>query len=153
MPSPADFFARPAHARQRRYELLRAFFLEGRSASEVARQFGYSPASVYALTRDFRHLDDPAGTFFLPPPRRGRPARTPTLEVRHQIVALRKRNLSVPDIKARLDAATEDAPSERIIHRVLSQEGFARLPRRTRAERQAEAPLQWHSFSGLDLFV
>ena len=141
MPSPADFFARPAHARQRRYELLRAFFLEGRSASEVARQFGYSPASVYALTRDFRHLDDPAATFFLPPPRRGRPARTATLEVRHQIVALRKRNLSVPDIKARLDAATEDAPSERIIHRVLRQEGFARLPRRTRAERQAEAPL------------
>ena len=55
---------------------------------------------------------------------------------------MRKRNLSVPDIKARLDAATEEAPSERTIDRVLKQEGFARLPRRTQAERQAQAPVR-----------
>ena len=139
--SPADFFARPAHPRQRLYELLRAFFLEGCSATEVARRFGYSPATVYALTRDFRHLDEPAAAFFLPPARRGRPPVTPALAVRRQIVALRKRNLSVPDIKARLDAASEQAPSERTIDRVLKEEGFARLPRRTQAERQAQAPV------------
>ena len=52
---------------------------------------------------------------------------------------MRKRNLSVPDIKARLDAASEEAPSKRTIDRVLKQEGFARLPRRTQAERQAQA--------------
>ena len=140
MPSPSDFFTRPAHPRQRRYELLRAFFLEGRSASQVARQFGYSPATVYALTRDFRHLEDPAAAFFLPPPRRGRPPVAPALDLRRQIVALRKRNLSVPDIKARLDAVTQQAPSERTIDRVLKEEGFARLPRRTQAQRQAQAP-------------
>ena len=139
--SPADFFASPSHPRHRLYELLRAFFLEGSSATEVARRFGYSPATVYALTRDFRHLDDPAAAFFLPPARRGRPPVAPARAVRRQIVALRKRNLSVPDIKARLDAASEEAPSERTIDRVLKQEGFARLPRRTQAERQAQAPV------------
>ena len=82
MPSPADFFASPNHPRQRLYELLRALFLEGSSATEVARRFGYSPATVYALTRDFRHLDDPAAAFFLPPARRGRPPVAPARAVR-----------------------------------------------------------------------
>ena len=140
MPRPSDFFSKPVHPRQRHYELLRAFFLEGRSAAQVARQFGYSPATVYALTRDFRRLADPAADFFRPPPRRGRPPLAPSREIRRQIIAWRKRNLSVPDIKARLDAASDQAPSVRTIDRILKQEGFARLPRRTRPQRQSLGP-------------
>jgi hypothetical protein len=37
-------FAAPATARQRQYEALRAFYMEGLPSSEVARRFGYSVA-------------------------------------------------------------------------------------------------------------
>ncbi len=139
-PAPADFFAAPSHPRQLRYELLRAFFLENLSAEQVARRFGYAPSTVYAMTRDFRQLDDPAAAFFRPPPRRGRPPAPLSAALRNEIVELRKLNLSVPDIKARLDATADAAPSERTIDRLLKQEGFARLPRRARAERLPGGP-------------
>ena len=80
-------------------------------------------------------MDEPAAAFVLPPARRDRPPVAPACAVRRRIVALRKHNLSVPDIKACLDAASEQAPSERTIDRVLKEEGFARLPRRIQAER------------------
>ena len=140
MPVPAEFFSAPAHPLQRRYEMLRAFFLEKRSAEQVAETFGCSRATVYALTRDFRKLDDPADAFFLPPAPRGRPPLSADERLRARAVALSKRNLSVPEIKAALDAEGLPAPSERVLDRLLKAEGFQRLPRRSRAERAAAAP-------------
>ena len=65
--SLVGFFAQPSSPLHRRYEVLRAFFLEGQTAETVARRFGYSVGSVYAMTRDFRRLKDPAAFFFRPP--------------------------------------------------------------------------------------
>jgi DNA-binding CsgD family transcriptional regulator len=48
------FFLEPAQALQRRYEALRAFFVEGRPQTEIANQFGLTPATVQSLVRDFR---------------------------------------------------------------------------------------------------
>ena len=137
--SLAAFFAQPSNPLQRRYEVLRAFFLEGLTAQQVARRFGYAVGSVYAITRDFRHLDDPAAFFFRPPAAPGRPPSQPPADLRQRVIELRKANLSVPDIKARLDAESGDAPSLRRIGNILDEEGFARLPRRSRAERAASA--------------
>ena len=134
-PSPAAFFALPRHPLQRRYELLRAFCHEGLSAEAVAERFGCTPASVYALARDFRRLADPAAAFFRAPPRRGRPPQTPDEALRQRVLALRAEGLSVPDIKARLDALGPGAPSERALDRLLKAAGLPRLPRRTRAAR------------------
>jgi hypothetical protein len=39
-------FTRPAQPNQRRYEALRAYFVEGASAQEVAERLGYTRASV-----------------------------------------------------------------------------------------------------------
>jgi hypothetical protein len=47
-------FTRPAQPNQRRYEALRAYFVEGASAQEVAERLGYTRASVETLVRDFR---------------------------------------------------------------------------------------------------
>ena len=135
--SDASFFAQPANPLQRRYEVLRAFCFEGLSAEAVARRFGYAIGSVYAMTRDFRRLDDPAAFFFRPPEAPGRVPVLPLPDVRQRVIELRKANLSLPDIKARLDAELRDAPSLRAIGHVLREEGFQRLPRRTRAERAA----------------
>ena len=136
----ADFFASPAQPLHRRFEAMRSFFLDHRPAREVAERFGYSRSAVYNMTRDFRQLDDPATFFFREPVPRGRPAVRLSQHLRQRIVALRKRNLSVPDIKAWLDAEQPRSPSERVIENVLKDEGFLRLPRRTRAERFASAP-------------
>ena len=138
-PTPADFFAQPRNPRQRRYEILRAFFHERLSAHTVAQRFGCSPAAVYSISRDFRKLPDPAAFFFRPPDPPGRPLQQPPSPLCEQVIDLRKRNLSVPEIKARLDARSPDTLSERAISRLLREEGFARLPRRTHAVRSAVA--------------
>jgi DNA-directed RNA polymerase specialized sigma24 family protein len=48
------FFLEPQQLLQRRYEVLRAFFVEQRPQAEIAIQFGLSPATVQSLARDFR---------------------------------------------------------------------------------------------------
>jgi hypothetical protein len=48
------FFLEPTQPRQRRYEVLRAFFLDRRSQADIAAQFGLTPATVQSLVRDFR---------------------------------------------------------------------------------------------------
>jgi hypothetical protein len=50
-----DFFLRPRSTSHRRYEALRAFFIEGRPSAEVALQFGYKPAALKVLIGRFRH--------------------------------------------------------------------------------------------------
>ena len=56
--TPSDFFLLPAHSLHRRYEVLRAFFVDGLSAEAVAERFGYAVGSVYALTRHFAQATD-----------------------------------------------------------------------------------------------
>lgn len=45
----AEYFTTPAGAAQRRYEALRAYFLDGMPAAEVADRFGYSTASIHQM--------------------------------------------------------------------------------------------------------
>ncbi len=45
----AEYFTDPAGAAQRRYEALRAYFLDEMPAAEVADRFGYSTASVHQM--------------------------------------------------------------------------------------------------------
>ena len=47
--SGAEYFAAPSGAGQRRYEALRAYFMEEATAAEVADRFGYSTASVHQM--------------------------------------------------------------------------------------------------------
>jgi DNA-directed RNA polymerase specialized sigma24 family protein len=49
-----EFFARPTNPYHRRYEALRAVFVEGRSAHEVAEQFGFELSSLRQLLCEFR---------------------------------------------------------------------------------------------------
>ena len=49
MRSGAEYFLSPAGASQRRYEALRAYFVEDMPAAEVADRFGYSTASVHQM--------------------------------------------------------------------------------------------------------
>ncbi len=55
--------------------------------------------------------------------------------VRTRVIALRKRNFSVYDIRDELDRAGPGRLSVTAIQEVLRAEGFARLPRRADEER------------------
>jgi len=131
-----NFFLRPQDATHRRYEALRAFHLDGRTAQEVSGLFGYTVSTVYTLVRNFKSLlgsNAPSAQFFISS-RPGRKEKDSTGKLSKLIIELRKKYLSVPDIKAILDSL-EDNVSEKHVYNVLKKEGFARLPRRSRLAR------------------
>jgi hypothetical protein len=135
----AGFFLAPDSPLQRQYEALRAYFVEGLPSHRVARRFGYTPGSFRVLCHQFRH--DPAKrAAFFPAAGQG-PHPAPARDrVRDRVVAMRKRNLSVYDIRRELAAAGHDI-SINALAILLREEGFARLPRRLDEERpQATRP-------------
>jgi hypothetical protein len=127
----ARTFIAPANATHRRYEALRAYFVEGLPGAEAARRFGYTPGSFRVLVHQFRR--DPQRPFFLATAKG--PHSAPKADpVRDRIVALRKLNLSIYDISRALH--DEGHPLSPVtISQVLKAEGFARLPRRGDDER------------------
>src|SRR5213593_4241274 len=125
------FFQEPRHSRQRQYEALRAYFLEGKPAKEVARQFGYSSGSFHVLCHHFRRDLNPV--FFISP-RRGPQAQPKKSAALDLIVQLRKQNYSVYEISHTLKERGRPL-SATGVREVLKAEGFAPLPRRLDEER------------------
>ena len=133
----SDYFLRPAGASQRRYEALRAYFVEEMPASEVADRFGYSTASVHQMATVLR-----AGRMSLfadarPGPKGPREA---TGQLRLRVLALRAAGHSVTEIAAALTA--EGLPvSAQTTWQILDAEGIGRLPRRDEGRRGPPARL------------
>jgi hypothetical protein len=126
------FFLEPSHPRQRQYEALRAFFAEGLPSAAAAHRFGYQPGSFRILCWRFRHQME---RDFFRDLHHGPKSQPRKDAVRARVVALRKRNLSVYDIRDELERAGKDRLSVTAIQEVLREEGFARLPRRLDEER------------------
>jgi transposase len=125
------FFAEPSHPRQRQYEALRAFFVEGLPSGEVARAFGYTPGSFRVLCHKFRRDADPQ---FFCNPSHGPRTQPHKSQAHDLVVALRKQNHSVYEISQALkEHGTPLSPTA--VREVLREEGFAALPRRGDAER------------------
>jgi hypothetical protein len=124
-------FLVPTNATHRQYEALRAYFVERQPSAEAARRFGYSPGSFRILCHAFRR--DPDRPFFAEPAKG--PKAAPKMDrVRAQVIALRKQNLSMYDIRETLEQAGHSL-SPAAVALILKQEGFARLPRRADEER------------------
>lgn len=162
----AELFLTPCCARQRQYEALRAYLVEGLQATEVASRFGYSPATLYSLCRDLR-----AGRLQFFHPVKPGPKTAPKRDaIRERVIELRKLNYSIYDIQKILRQDNVVA-SHALINRILYEEGFARLPRRSAVERpflvRPDVPevadvrrLNWNKFAqfetpagGLFLFI
>ena len=125
-----EFFAAPDTCDQRRYEALRAYLLEGLTASEAAGRFGYTAASVQSMARDFRAGRRDFFTDTKPGPKSA-PAKD---AARARIIELRRAGRSAYEIAEIL--ATEPARLNRTgVAEVLAQEGFPRLWARPHAER------------------
>jgi hypothetical protein len=132
----ARYFLKPQQGFHKRYEVLRALCVEKLGAKKVAVRFGYSIHTINAMKRDFAQAirSGEIPQFFLSTTP-GRNPRKNRDELRHHIISLRKQNYSILDIKGALDALGYQV-SHDLIHRVLVEDGFARLPRRTALERR-----------------
>jgi len=123
----ATFFTHPRADWQRRYEALRASFVDRLPAATVADRFGYKPSYVRLLRHFFR-----LGKFDLhEPPEEGKAARHRVPRaVRDKIRMWREQRLSAGEI-AQLLSQDNIEISVRTVERVLAEEGFKKLPRRT----------------------
>src|ERR1700738_3124838 len=143
------FFMEPATARQRQYEALRAFFVEGVASAEVARRFGYLPAAFRMLCYDFRRGELPDFFASTRPGPREQPKKS---LAREQVVALRKRNYSIYDISKALKQ--QGTPlSATAVREILAGEGFAPLPRRLDEERLASVGPSTEAVADVRSFV
>lgn len=136
---PRAFFSHPACTAQRHYEALRAFYHEGLPAAEAAKKFGLSSAYFKKLRVEFARTLRGGLLPFFEEKKRGPKEPHTDEDTVQRIVALRKRNYSIADIKSVLD--TEQCRvSLDTIDRILKAEGFAPLPKRTREQRLAVIP-------------
>jgi hypothetical protein len=133
----AEYFLTPAGASQRRYEALRAYFVDDMPAAEVADRFGYSTASVHQMATLLRGGKMSLFTDPRPGPKGPRKA---TGELRARVLALRAAGHSVTEISAALTA--EGLPvSAQTAWQILDAEGIPRLPRRDEGRRGPPAKL------------
>ena len=122
----AGYFTAPASSAQRRYEALRAYFLDDMPAAEVADRFGYSTASVHQMATLLRKGRLALFAEARPGPKGPRKA-TGTLRAR--ALELRAAGHSVTEIAAAL--TREGMPvSAQTVWQILDAEGLPRLPRR-----------------------
>lgn len=133
---PIEYFQNMEIVNKKRYDALRAFFFEKRSAREVALTYGYSLSSLYPLTRDFRrHLkDDPEEDFFFKEIILGR-KEIKREDLEDMIIGLRKANFSVEDILGIVNSKGYPV-SYGYVYKLLNNEGFARLPKRSTPEKK-----------------
>jgi transposase len=131
-PLGADFFTAPDQVNHRRYEALRAFFVDGLTHAQAAARFGYTRWAMVNLVREYR-----AGglQMFAAPRKPGPPPGvTPAKDrARKRVVELRRQGLSTYEISARLSA--EGTPLNRTsVGEILTEEGFGRLLRHPQVE-------------------
>lgn len=122
-----NFFLHPTLEWQRRYEALRASFVERLPARVVSERFGYSVAYVHLLRHLFTHerID-----FSEPAPEGKARRRRVDAAIRAKIRNCREHRLSAGEIAQILSEEGAEI-SVRTIERVLAEEGYPRLPRRT----------------------
>jgi transposase len=132
MRAGAEYFLEPSEPAQRRYEAMRAYFVDGLVAGEVAARFGYSAASVHQMASELRAGSAQYFRSSKPGPRSARKAD----RVRDRVLELRAQDRSVEEIAAAL-AAAGTLVSAQTVWTILTAEGLERLPRRTGAQRGA----------------
>lgn len=124
------FFTKPISQRQKQYEVVRAFTMEGLSAKDIAEKYGYTINTVYTLIKNAK-----IGKLQLfPEVEKGGPRKRRTDDsICEKIIEYRKLNLSTPDIEEKL-LTKEIEVSSRTIERIVKEAGFVKLKRRTNKE-------------------
>lgn len=131
------FFSEPKQTTHRRYEALRAIYMEDQPSRDVAEKFGYTIHTVQSLRRDFLKAvrqRSVSGDYFFVEPTLGRKESTEKDKLREEIIAQRKQNHSILDIQTTLHSHGNYV-SHGLIYGILKEDGFSRLPKRSTLER------------------
>lgn len=139
---PIDFFLHPFSIAQKQYEALRMYFVENKSAAEVAPKYGYTYRGFTTIISEFRKKINARKTdgLFFSEKQKGRKVTQSVDQAKDIIISLRKKNYSVEDIKVALDSKNFGI-SEKTIYNTIAKDGFSKLPRRTRIiKQQKEIP-------------
>ncbi len=134
--TPQDYFSSTENPVKKQYDSLREYFHYQRKARDIARKYGYTEASFYALIKDFKNqmqgevVTEP----FFKERSPGRKPKTQTEEIKAFIVELRKNNYSADDIVVMGQAKGYDIKYN-MVYELLCQEGFAPMFRRTIKEK------------------
>ncbi len=131
------WFTTPGEVNHRRYEALRAFFVDGLTHAEAAHRFGYTRWAMVNLVREHR-----AGRLelFAPPRKPGpAPGSAPAKDrARGRVIELRRSGLSTYEISTQL--GTEGTPLNRTsVAEILTEEGFGRLLRHPEPQASSSA--------------
>jgi len=133
---PYDYFKNPATPNQNQYDALRIFYYEGLNAADAAAKFNFSQGYFKKLRVEFiRKIRSGVNPYF-PIKKTGPKKRITNNETINRIIALRKQNFSIVDIKVALDADGKKVSLD-TIDQILKSEGFAPLFKRTQKERLA----------------
>src|SRR6266568_4383440 len=132
----AEYFTQPVPSAQRRYEAMRAYFVDDMPAAQVADRFGYSTASVHQMATLLRGGRMEFFAAAKPGPKGPRKAG----QVHDRVLALRADGHSVTEIAAALHA--EGTPvSAQTVWTILDAEGIGRLVRDDTGRRGTPARL------------
>ena len=117
-------FTKPTVAGHRRYEALRAYYVEELSAVQIAERFGYTKASVQTLISQYRQAD--VGELFQAS--RPGPKRQPKKDAaRERALELRRSRHGIEEIVAELARAGTPL-SRTAVWEILREEGLSRMP-------------------------
>jgi transposase len=117
-------FTQPAVAAHRRYEALRAYFVEELSPAQIAERFGYTKASVQTLISQYRQAD-PGELFVVSRPG---PKRQPKKDAaRERVIELRRARHGIEEIVSELERAGTPL-SRTAVWEILREEGLSRMP-------------------------
>ena len=144
MRSGAEYFLEPSTPAQRRYEAMRAYLVDGASATEVAGRFGYSTATVHQLAAELRAGRTDFFRSSKPGPKGPRKSKT----IRDRVLKLRAEDRSVTEISTALNAEGSPA-SAQTVWAILHAEGLERLARRRVGDPSPRLdPVKAHALSG-----
>jgi len=129
-------FTAPALAAQRRYEALRAYWVEELSPAEIAERFGYTKASVQTLISTYREAD--LAELFASS--RPGPKRQPKKDAaRERVIELRRQRHGIEEIVEVLER--EGTPLSRTaVWEILREAGLSRMPKPAAAPKPGPEP-------------
>ncbi|MFX0141955.1 MAG: transposase, partial [Candidatus Hodarchaeota archaeon] len=131
-----DFFNNPTVPLQKKYEALRSYHVGNLKTKELAKKFDISILTFNTWNRDFGKAlrsQEPLKFFIQLKPG---PKKKKKVElIKDRVIALRKKYIAITDIKSILNAQNIQISLD-TIHQIIKNEGFARLPKRTKAEKK-----------------
>jgi transposase len=126
-------FTQPTVPAHRRYEALRAYFVEDQTPALIAERFGYTTGSVQTLISQYR-ASDPGEFFALSRP--GPKTQPKKDAARERAILLRRQRHGIEEIVAELERAGTPL-SRTAVWEILREENLSRMPKPSAPKREA----------------